>query len=153
MKWLGAIAATIILLCSTGAWAAGPATLTTQTNNVNDPVNHPYSQTASASSCQSYYCILYFPALTANETLLQHVSCQFFLPTGVTASSLLVSTYSGDQNMLPVSAYANNGNGTYQATNESTYLFASSGDQYIIELGTNGGAAQGLYCTISGYHN
>jgi hypothetical protein len=153
MKWVGTIAATAVLICSTGYSAASVASATIQVNNVNDPVNHPYSQTASNYNCAASFCVVTFPATTANETLIQHVSCSYYQPNGVTTTyTELVDPQSGDATFLPVASLASDGYGAYQVINDSTYLFAKTGDQ--LEAGVNtSGTVQYFYCTISGYHN
>ena len=157
MKSLGTIVAITALVCSACAWAAtAPPRGIVQSNNINDPVNHPYSQSQyNTVNCSAGSCYLLF-SVTANETLIQHVSCTYYLPTSIpTTQVLLYNGTSGDVNYLPVVSYGTSGGYAYQVINESTYLFAQNGNQVVLEVNTasSSTAILDFYCTISGYHN
>ena len=102
MKRLGTIGMITALVWITGSWAANGAT--TRVNNVNDPINHPYSQSGTNYGCTANNrCEIDFPAANS-ETLIQHVSCSYFLATNVvTEGAFVANNTTGDVNYLPVS--------------------------------------------------
>jgi hypothetical protein len=146
------VAATSTLICMIGFSAEAAVT---QVTNINDPVNRPYVQTASNFSCASNAaCIIDFPATTAKETPVQHVSCSYSLLTNVnTLLAVGRNRFTRDFNILPVFTYATASGSAFRGVNENTYLFLNAGDEFEVEVDPTGGAVQFFQCTISGYHN
>jgi hypothetical protein len=155
MKRLRIVAAIPTLVCTVCLSRAAEAAIT-QMNNVNDPVNHPYVESANNSSCTSNsICRINFPPTATKETLIQHVSCYYFLPTNaVTVYAYAFNTSTSlDYNFLPISNYGSLSNGAGRAINENTYLFLKTGEALEVVVEPSGGAVEAFQCTISGYHN
>jgi hypothetical protein len=150
MKTIGMAAVATALICM-GSFSAR-ATVT-QVNNIDDPVNHPYSQNAQTSCTSAGDCSIVFSATAAPETLIAHVSCVYFLLTGgITIYALVGNPSTSDVDYLPINAYANGGNGAWHSMNENTYLFFQSGQVPRIDVDSSGEPVQSMACTISGYH-
>jgi hypothetical protein len=126
----------------------------TQVNNVNDPVNHPFSQNTYNDGCtQQGDCVIYFSPTTATETVITHISCAYFLATGAsTVYAELSNNSTGDANFLPVNSYANYDGGANHSMNDNVYLFFQSGQTPRVDVFSSGGPVQNFQCTISGYH-
>ncbi len=125
--------------------------------DMSNPIHHPYQQFADASTCQyAGDCAIVFPATTAASTLIQRVSCEFYLASGGTVvKASLGGQYGGpmgsDRNILPAFAYAPQSGGTSYGINADTTLFFPKGAQPRVDVFSNNVPVQYLDCTISGY--
>jgi hypothetical protein len=147
------IAAATAFVCVLGLQAASAATAPSQ--NVKDAgLTHPY-QESNSSNCGTSDCETTFGTIAAPETVVQHVSCSFAVPTGavVWSTTLFEGNSSANANFLPASSSAPTGGYNYYIINETTQLFLTTGDKPFIDIGTMGGNVDVLTCTISGYHS
>jgi len=109
MKTITSATVAIVLICMSSISAEATVT---QVNNVNDPINHPYSQNVLTNCTSAGDCSIIFSATTASETLIAQVSCVYFLLSGgITIYALLSNPSTSDADYLPINAYANGGNG------------------------------------------
>src|SRR5579864_2104336 len=139
-KWFATIAMMAALFCSTGSWAAAaPPHGTVQANNVNDPVNHPFMETASNSNCSGGVCSITFPGISATATLIQHVSCNVTGSGSIVVTGAFVYTNNTQvPNYLPVNAPVVFGGNSYYVMNDDTYLFLGSGEALVVEIISSG---------------
>jgi len=146
---------TALILSMTAAANAFAATSPAlPVNNVNDPVNHPFQQTVLTScNAQTFSCVATF-TMQASMTLIQHVSCVWNVPVdtavGSVTSAELWNASSGDNNWLPVSSWSSS---NFGFLNTDTYLFALGGSTVDANVQLASPGANGINCTISGYHN
>lgn len=142
------LAAVLILAAVARAHAAPPPV-----EDMSNPIHHPYQQFVDIGSCQYVGdCSILFPATTAASTLIQYVSCEFFLASGGT---IVTATLSGpaanDRNFLPVFAYPPQQGGTNYGIGTAAYLFFAKGKQPRVDVFSNGAPVQYFDCTVSGY--
>lgn len=127
----------------------------TESENVTDPITHPYQQSAY-TSCASFAggdCAIVFPAITTGRTLLLRASCTFSLAPGGKVEWTSVSQQGGSvSNALQIITYATVDGVTTYGINAETYLFYDTGQQPRIDVYTSGGAVQTLNCTLTGYY-
>ena len=142
------LAAVLTLAAVVSAHAAPPPV-----EDMSNPIHHPYQQFADSGTCQyAGDCAIVFLATTAASTLIQHVSCEFYLASGGTVSKTTLSGPGGnDRNMFPAFAYAAQQGGTPYGLNADAYLFLAKGEQPRVDVFSNGAPVQYLDCTISGY--
>lgn len=121
--------------------------------DMSNPIHHPYQQFADSGTCQyAGDCAVLFPATTAASTLIQHVSCEFYLASGGTVVKTTLSGPTGnDRNIFPAFAYAPQQGSTSYGIDAGAYLFFAKGEQPRIDVFSNGAPVQYLDCTISGY--
>jgi hypothetical protein len=147
-RWLSAIVFAI-LLASTGS-ATAPTTVV----NANDPTRHPYQQVGGDSCAAAGDCAIDFPAITAGETIIQHVSCTFQVPTGSSIAWIALGSVGYAQfNYLPVFSYGNYADTTTYGINTDTYLLYTKGQMPRMNVDTNTGAVTEYGCTLTGYYN
>jgi hypothetical protein len=135
------------------AMAVAPMALTT-TAFADAPITHPYQVQGSTSCSGQGVCDIVFPAITTGgHTVIQHVSCSFFMPTGsaVSASVSINGTIgpSTVSNMLPIINY---GGGAWAIAGDTTLYLAKNNKPQLNLITENGGVAQNLTCTLTGYY-
>jgi hypothetical protein len=149
------------LALSLGLLAAAPAsaqTPVTQTNDINNSVNHPFQEAAKSKCLNTSLRTLNFAKATAPRTVIEHLSCLISLNgNGAQAPSLAELTILGPNisNYLPIFSYgpATFSGGDGYGINGDTKLFASKGDKPQLVIGIVAGSVQEIDCTISGYHS
>lgn len=146
------LAAVLILAAVARAHAAPPPV-----EDMSNPIHHPYQQFANGGTCQyAGDCAIVFPTTTAASTLIQRVSCEFYLASGGTVSNASLSAQYGgpmgsDRNIFPVFAYAAQSGGTSYGINADANLFFTKGAQPRVDVFSSGVPVQYFDCTISGY--
>lgn len=144
------------LIISRALWLA-PVTMLWSATARGQPIPlprlAPYQQFTYTYSCESGYCYINFPAVSA-ETLISLVTCTVTVPNSSGISTAYL--WNADENdvedsFLPVITYSTYGGNTYYAINTQTGLFLSSGQTPQVFLSNNAGTISYLACSVSGY--
>lgn len=123
-------------------------------------LKNSYQQTAevSCAGVTDNTCVVQFPPMTDDKTLITGVSCSVIVTPGSLVGFVLSHYGTGVSIFLPGFVFSQN-TSLQAATNATVNSFYNKGDQpAVLAFVSNGGqfssaAGTALGCTISGYHS
>ena len=115
------------------------------------PVTHGYQAEAYVASCPNG-CNVVLPATTEANTLVQHVSCSFYVTSPGVVQFAELRGSQPITNVLPVFAFPTVAGSTEYGINADVNFYYLKGYQPIITLDISGGTAGGVDCSVFGYY-
>ncbi len=141
------------LLCAAALAFVGLSTVPAQAA-ADKTEKAPYQQAVTSTCYETQYCVINFPATTA-QTVIHNVACWGVIGTGAVVQQLsfyFTNPSTGATNVgLTINSAGPNGEGLTSWSNLPTLLFMDSGVVPNIFLQLDSGTLSYLTCTISGW--
>lgn len=146
--------AALVLLSGTAAVVARNVVVdagTTSVRNVYDPLLSNYQVNVTASCNSPGECVLPVGAVS-QDTLVQHVSCEFALSnSAIVSSAFLDDATATFRNTVPVFNFGTGASSTERGINSDTYLLFKKGATPRVHVFTVTSGPGFVTCTLSGY--